>query len=137
MNRYSNWPTDNTMTLCYYLSLSKSVADIFFMKVLDIRHYFATPSDVNLEFNHKFHSVEMLIYRSLQIKTSKVYHTYVCYERIFDGFLLTLDKTFLETTFKKSIALFHTLFLAPFEYKLVNYSSHSESLKIRINKIIL
>ena len=55
----------------------------------------------------------------------------VCNERSFDGFLRMFDKIFFETAFEKSIALFIKLLLAPFECKLVHYSSHSESLKLR------
>ena len=40
----------------------------------------------------KNHLFVKIFYRSLEIKTSRVYHTYVM--NIFDGLLFTLDKIF-------------------------------------------
>ena len=78
-------------------------------------------------------NLRILKFLELQIASNQNIQgiSYVCNEIFFDGFLLTFDKIFLETTFKKSIALFMTLLLAPLECKLVHHSSHSESLKLR------
>ena len=61
---------------------------------------------------------------------------YVCNDRIFDSRPFMYSKIFLKKLLEKFV--FHTfmLLLAPFASKLVNYSRHRESLKIRKNSEI-
>ena len=55
---------------------------------------------------------------------------YVCTEQLFDSWLFMYDKTILKKLINNLIAHIFTLLLAPFVFKLDNYSRHSESLNI-------